>query len=252
MDTSRYLSARSILMAAAVLVSLISPTADAAPPRGVIAEYEGEGCEEFINIVPVSGEHIERLVPDRYEPQILPGGQGGISVAVFRCETVSVGDNPPVATITSEISTPIASPDGTPGDHFYLLWQITDNPALRSAVAPAGIAGAQVRDAVFDFDPPATARAEIPWQWGGFSLSAVGTIPVGDRVAGGTWWHDGPRGTMRIAYEVPAAAMGVGAGEVCAEEGSPLAEVMEQTCKSAAALLVTFGTFRATVTSVSL
>lgn len=85
------------------------------------------------------------------------------------------------------------------------------------------------------------ATADIPWERLPYVVEAQTPRPVSLPPGGNTWWHHGPRGIIKIAYTLHDRELAFGSARVSTEEGSPLAELLgasERTADEGALVII--------------
>lgn len=212
---------------AAATIGLVLPASARAAEQVEVGRFGGVNCLETAVVVPAPAERLARFLPAGYTPSSQSGipGIADLFIGVASCDRMTVDGDAIGAGSISDVGIGIASPDGSPGGHSYELWQLGTAPRQQALLRRAGIDGAVVSGLRSD----ATAirsHAEAPWGRDGYSVDVV---PLSPFPAGGDsnqWWHEGPRGTARMAFKFPRLSYRAGPGRVSAEPGSRLAAIL--------------------------
>ena len=191
--------------------------------------FDGRGCDVPAVELPVALERARPLVPARFG-LVSEAGQARLRLAAAGCGAFSVDGSPAGGRAVAEAGLAVRAPDGTPGAHYYLLWQVTDSAVLRARGERAGAFGALVRDLTVEFSQstPLTARAvaRVPWGHSPYSLTADALVPRGGGTALSIWWHDSRQGTLRLQERRAVASSAPATVAVEARPGSPLAALV--------------------------
>lgn len=187
---------RAVALAVLALAAL---PATLAAPAAVLGGYEATGCAYVYAPAVANGLVARGEVPAGFRVLGEPGA-AALIVATVTCDVAVDGGAPRRATWT-DVGVLVDAPDGVPGFHLYLLWELTDSPALGGLLAAAGIAHEVTPGVRMDADTTslvATSGAEAAWSGGAYALE--GAFAGFHEAASGTvaWWHHGPRGTVRL------------------------------------------------------
>lgn len=219
---------------AGAVYGVLDSVPSTAPPAGF--HWEATGCVEPVAVFFVDPDAAAEHVPDPFEVRVDELGNATLAVAAIDCARTAIDGQPTGPALLSDVGIEIEPPDGSPGGHLYQLWQPTTNPRLRARMAALGMVGALVTDATFEAEITAAtvdARAEFPWAHAPYAVEATSPRPVPDPPGGNTWWHAGPRGAIKISYTFLDMEVAPGAAAVSAGEGSPLADLLGGTDRTA-------------------
>lgn len=204
-------------------------------PEARTLQYRFGGLSEAVLRVSVPVENVRDAVPAQYRLLDESTGVATLIAAFGSVEELTVGCRAAKRAVVSEYGVMIDSPDGSAGRHAYYLWQLSDDRSLvnrmRALGAPAFFADStfDVRNAGGDL---VSIDAATAWSDSPNEMSALATEPGKAEpvdLPGVRFWYDGPRGTLRVAYECPACLPRTTAvGSVSAEPGSPLFEMLGQ------------------------
>ena len=226
------------LTVVALMTVVLSPTTVRAEPEAIPPgrgfTFLGEGClEPAVFVVPVDYQKADLWVPDPFVPRrnIQDAQSATLVVAVANCKGVQINDSPKVPGTLSDVGIEIEPPPGQdPGGHIYQLWQTTTIEALRAEMEHVGMFGTLVPGMKMEYPSPMQTTAKVPWEYSEYSLTVNAPEPTVPFPPGSnTWWHLGPRGFIRIAYDFLQVKASFGVGTVRAEAGSPLADLMGGT-----------------------
>lgn len=192
--------------------------------------YEATGCVEPVAGFRIDPATADRFVPEPFEVHVDELGNAVLGVPAIECDQIAIDGQDAGRALLSDVGIRIESPDGSPGQHFYQLWQPTTNETLHARMRSLGMDTALVPDATFHVDEPlpgvTTATADIPWERVPYEVEAQTPRPVPLPPGGNTWWHRGPRRIIRIAYTFHDRELAFGTASVSTEGGSPLAELL--------------------------
>lgn len=199
------------------------------PSASTHVDYRFGGISEAVLRVSVPVENVRDIVPARYRLLDEATGVATVIAAFGSVEELSVECGEPSSAVVSEYGVMIDSPDGSPGRHAYYLWQLSDDRRLVNRMKMLGLPSFYAEstfEAVTDPSSVVSIEAATEWKRSPNQMSAVASEPgSADPVAlpGVRFWYDGPRGTVRVAYECPACQPRTTAvGSVSAESGSAL------------------------------
>ena len=197
------------------------------PPPGTGFVFTGTGCAEPVVLVEVDPTTAQSWLPEPYEVLPSPSGAATLIVAAANCEGTQINGEDSGAALLSDVGIEVKSPDKSPGQHLYQLWQPTNNAVLRKYMERLGLLGGLVTDATFTMNALG-AHADIPWSYSPYSVTVdAATTGVPFLPGANTWWHEGARGTIRISYSfIEAELRPLGKGKVNAAAGSPLAALI--------------------------
>lgn len=201
-------------------------------PRSAQAgfHYEATGCVEPVAGFNVDPDIADRFVPEPFEVRVDELGNAFLAVPAIKCDQIAIDGQDVGGALLSDVGIRIESPDGSPGSHFYQLWQPTTNEKLHARMRSLGMDTPLVPDATFDLDESlpgvATATAHIPWERVPYLVQAQTPPPLPIPPGGNTWWHRGPRGIIKVAYTFHDRELAFGTASVRTDEGSALAELL--------------------------
>lgn len=194
---------------------------------------DGTGCRELIVLFTLSEETARTFVPAHYtlvgEDTGIAQGFAGLKV----CNELELDGFPIGRASTSDVGISIESPDGTDGIHYYQTWWTTDHPVLSSRLDAQGWRTDLVHD-----DELVDQRVEglaglvnftVPWSQGGYTAEGAIASPRAPGSLVATGWFDGPNGTLTVAKTLTSSVQGAGVGLLTAEQGSPMATLIEGT-----------------------
>ena len=186
--------------------------ADANEVPSAAAVTTGEqDCRETNVTRAVLTSGLDPLVPDRYRLLQITATASRFIVTTVTCSQVSVDgqpvvghDKPTTVTIGSGVVTHRDGVQLPTTQQQYIVWYGTDNPVLFAKLQQTGL------PVSFLHGSSATASSDggtttVEWAIRGAGLDyvqeAVATEPVTEPVSFiSTWWHDGPKGDLRITY----------------------------------------------------
>jgi len=210
MFARRVVVAVALAAAGLILATPMAAAADPLPPPPAVTMDE-QDCLETSVARAVLTSKIDPLVPDRYALANLNANASRFIVTTYTCSQVSV-EGQPVAghdkpTTVTIGTAPVISRDGEqfPSQEQYIIWYGTDNPVLFAKLQQTGLP--------VSFLPRSSTTitsdngiTTVDWAIRGAELNyderAVWTEQTTELVTPTTtWWHDGPKGDLRITYD---------------------------------------------------
>jgi len=232
---------RSQLTLAAIACTLTTATARADSLQQVFS-WKGTGCVEPTGVAVVPASQVAPFLPKGFEPTEALGlpGMSDVVLTSTTCKQLSVDGATVAGGFVADAGISIASPDGSPGDHFYELWQVSSIPALHDRLSALGVPGELLNGLRWDVistGPLSHADVDVPFSADpySFSIDAVTPLPLGGDQT--SYWRvvDGRR--VRIAYTLANHTDTEGGSQISAAAGSPLAQLIGSTSATGLALL---------------
>lgn len=194
-------------------------------------EYKGT-CDDLIMFVPVDPQNLRGsgLVPDAYA-FLVPEGKALLTVTVASCYDMTLDGVPEGAALFNDVAVPIQAPDGTSGNHFYVLWQSGNDPRIRARQSSVGEFGGVIPGFTFSLSST-SLQTNVPWSYSPFSISATpgGPAPSGPLDTGPQWfWQNGPRGLIRVSNPLTDEADVPVLATLTAPADSPLGKMLKGT-----------------------
>jgi len=196
--------------------------------------------------------HREGWLPDTYTPapSYLGPFTGSLGIWVFDCPTTSIDDVGAGDAIISLVGIQVMDRLAhnvvpTTWDH-YLVWAHSDNEAIVDALEEVGIPAVDVAGATFDWRADGTTtRAAIPWTASPYELTVRGSIQDAPHLHDNTFQHGpapgaGPSLRLLIDPLVPRdrfcfSAVAADCGSIRVEDGTPMADLLDDASVFAAA-----------------
>lgn len=205
--------------------------------------YAGH-CTELQMGVPVFGG--AREVAEAVAVPFVPLGYpfvATVTVGVAGCHSTTA-DGKPIAPWTGGLAAIPVHPRGArPALERYWLWHVGNSPEVDEGFARLGLLSVPVPGIRLDVTPGAGFKevlADVPWSESAYRLDArvvdAGAVPLAGT---SVFWHQGPRGLVKVTYEISNGSVLSGNGTVIAAAGSRLARLVG-TSASALGLLITF------------
>ena len=209
MHAITHLLRRTLATGTAAAVAAVLVTGAPAQAERTRVVTSNEDCHEVIVPRAVSTSGLRALVPDRYDLVTLSATASRAYVITLTCESVRVepgGDSSPARRTTITLGgADLSARDGATTDDIYLLWYGTDNPEEAAKLRQLGLPVTfQPLTSVSVSKDGATNTLAWDVRGGGidYRIDAIGIEPsatVG--TSGVTWLHDGPEGTVRMAFD---------------------------------------------------
>ena len=229
-----------------------------APPPATPFTFGGEGCREFVVLLPLPAGNVRPLLPDRFRMVGEDAGQATVGATLLRCAETTVAGEAHGEAAQAEAGVLIESPDGSDATHFYELWLTSELADLTQRLDRFGVFGGPMAEPTVALPVEApgglllgTAQASVPWQEGPYHLvldvaGPPAPLPLGSSV----WWHQGRDGFVAITYNLTEVRGHLGAGTVEAV-GGPMGDMLGGAAADGPGFLASFG-FTADVAYVRL
>jgi hypothetical protein len=215
MHITRTLAALGLVATGLTLATTAPATAEDLPSTAVVTTDE-QDCRETNIARAVLTSELDPLVPDRYTLLRITPTASRFFVTTYTCSQVSVDgqpavghDKPTTVTIGSAV---VTHRDGQqlPSQQQYIVWYGTDNPVLFAKLQQTGLPVSFLPQSSATITSDG-ATSTLEWAIRGAGLDyderTVGTEPTAaPQASTSTWWHDGPKGDLRITYNNLSAA----------------------------------------------
>lgn len=225
-----------ILISIVLAGSLFAGTVGAAGAKAKPSTFEGRSCTEAMAFFFREPAALAPFLPDGFTPREVFPRFGELLVMITRCEAGVVNGKPVGATLFSEIGIYIEDPKelaqldhvAASGFQYYQVWHLTDEDALRRALAKVGIDGAMVRDATFDSPSVVQTEADMPWTRVPYSLTSLHPANRSSFASRpSTFWHVGKKGVVATTYRSVGDRYRTGATQLTTPADGMLAEMMD-------------------------
>ena len=198
------------LVAAGLTLTTTAPAAAEDLPSTAEVTTDEQDCHETNIARAVLTSELDPLVPDRYTLVQVGPIASRFFVTTYTCSQVSVDGQPVVGhakpTTVTIGSAAVLTRDGQPlpSQQQYIVWYGTDNPVLFAKLQQTGLPVSFLPGSSTTITS-AGATTTVEWAIRGAGLDydekAVGTEPAtAPQASTSTWWHDGPKGDLRITY----------------------------------------------------
>jgi hypothetical protein len=190
-------------------------------------------CTEFAGVGPVSFAKASALVPPQFEALQTGTGTGGIVVRAGSCAGVSVNGGTSIPSTFSQVGVEIVPPDNTGDINNYLLFYISDNWELVTALNSAGAPALYDPNVTYQFTYDSTGKSGVLYvqaaAQGVPSYTIYGaetdpTAPYGDFTA--NWWAVTQRGIVKEAGNYPNISFGTANNTLFTDKNSELGQLI--------------------------
>lgn len=190
-------------------------------------------CTEFAGVGPVSYTKASAVVPSQFKALLTGTGTGGIVVRAGSCAGVSVNGGPSIPSTFSQVGVEIVPPDNTGDINNYLLFYISNNWQLVTALNFAGAPALYDPALTYQFTYDSTGKSGALY----VQAEALGvppytiygaetdpTAPYGDFTA--NWWAVTPRGIVKEAGNYPNISFGTANNTLFTDKNSELGQLI--------------------------
>ena len=190
-------------------------------------------CTEFAGVGPVSYARASTIVPPQFTALTTGAGTGGIVVRAGSCAGVSVNGGASVPTTFSQVGVEIVPPDNTGDINNYLMFYISDNAQLVTALNSVGAPALYNPNLTYQFTYDATGKAGTLYvqaeadgvpSYTIYGAESDPTAPYGDFTA--NWWAATSRGIIKEAADYPNISFGTAANTVFTDKNSALGQLI--------------------------
>lgn len=216
MQITRTLAALALVAAGLALAPNAPAGAEDRPSTALVTTDE-QNCHETNILRAVLTSQLDALVPDRYTLLRITPTASRFIVTTVTCFQMSVDGQPAVGrdkpTTISIGSAVVTHRDGQqlpPRQQQYIVWYGTDNPVLFAKLQQTGLPVSFLpRSSATITSNGATSTITRAIRGAGldYDETAVGIEPTAaPQPSTSVWWHDGPKGDLRITYNNQVAS----------------------------------------------